>query len=296
MPIPEAQLETWSHIGASAQSAATYNSIKTTLESGNSPYHDKRFEVFLQGSYANDTNIYADSDVDLVIRLDSVFYHDLDDLTEQQRAAFDQAHSAGSMTLAQFKASVAEWLQANYGQDVVPGNKAIYIRGRGARREADVLPAAQFRRYHSFTSHSVQRYTEGICFFLPDGTRIENYPKLHIQRCTEKHQATNQRFKRNVRVWKNLRNAMVDGGLIPASLAPSYYLEGLLHNVPSNLFVSSFATTFLNIMQWLQGADKTQLLCANGMFYLLRDNSHMCWRPASCDQFLKAAQDFWDAW
>lgn len=31
------------------------------------------FKVFLQGSYGNDTNIYAESDVDIAIRLDNCF-------------------------------------------------------------------------------------------------------------------------------------------------------------------------------------------------------------------------------
>ena len=34
------------------------------------PYADKNLKVFLQGSYGNDMNIYAESDVDIVIRLD----------------------------------------------------------------------------------------------------------------------------------------------------------------------------------------------------------------------------------
>src|SRR3954469_13287501 len=41
------------------------------------PYYAKAFRTFLQGPYGNDTNIYADSDVDIVIRLDSTFQHDL---------------------------------------------------------------------------------------------------------------------------------------------------------------------------------------------------------------------------
>jgi hypothetical protein len=32
--------------------------------------------LFLQGSYGNDTNIYAESDVDVVMRTDSIYYSD----------------------------------------------------------------------------------------------------------------------------------------------------------------------------------------------------------------------------
>ena len=38
------------------------------LHADDAPYAGKAYDTFLQGSYANDTNIYADSDVDIVIR------------------------------------------------------------------------------------------------------------------------------------------------------------------------------------------------------------------------------------
>ncbi len=77
MSIPESQLEIWSHQGSVTQSSATYNTIKSALEVEGSPYADKDYEVFLQGSYGNDTNIYAESDVDIVIKLNDCFRHDL---------------------------------------------------------------------------------------------------------------------------------------------------------------------------------------------------------------------------
>ena len=72
MGIPEAQLKTWSHQGPITQSSTTYNGIKRVLESTAVPYSNKNYEVFLQGSYQNATNIYAESDVDIVIRLNGL--------------------------------------------------------------------------------------------------------------------------------------------------------------------------------------------------------------------------------
>jgi tRNA nucleotidyltransferase (CCA-adding enzyme) len=93
MPIPESQLETWSHQGSITQSSNTYNSIKNVLEASTTPYADKNFKVFLQGSYGNDTNIYAESDVDIVIRLDDCFHSDLESLSEAEKAAYKQSFS-----------------------------------------------------------------------------------------------------------------------------------------------------------------------------------------------------------
>ena len=67
MPIPESQLETWSHQGSITQSSSTYNTIKSVLEDSTTPYAGRNFKVFLQGSYGNDTNIYAESDVEKIV-------------------------------------------------------------------------------------------------------------------------------------------------------------------------------------------------------------------------------------
>ena len=77
MAISESQLETWSHQGSIQQSSSTYQTVRTALLDAKANYAGKNFEVFLQGSYGNDTNIYAESDVDTVIRLDSIMNSDV---------------------------------------------------------------------------------------------------------------------------------------------------------------------------------------------------------------------------
>jgi hypothetical protein len=52
MAIPEAQLETWSHQGPTAQFTSTYDGIRTVLYDANSPSAARSFQVFLQGNFA----------------------------------------------------------------------------------------------------------------------------------------------------------------------------------------------------------------------------------------------------
>ena len=106
MAIPESQLDTWSHQGSVTQSSNTYNTIKSILEASTTPYAGKNFEVFLQGSYGNDTNIYAESDVDIVIRLDDCFQTDLSELTEQEKGAYRSAFRDATYTHIDFKRDV----------------------------------------------------------------------------------------------------------------------------------------------------------------------------------------------
>ena len=165
MPIPESQLETWSHQGSITQSSNTYNSIKNVLEASTTPYTSKNFKVFLQGSYGNDTNIYAESDVDIVIRLDDCFFSDVDDLSEEEKASHKQALSDATYTHVDFKRDVLSVLTSQYGSAVKAGDKAIAIDANGSRRKSDVIVAIQFRRYSKFRSSSESAYVEGICFF-----------------------------------------------------------------------------------------------------------------------------------
>ena len=84
MPIPESQLKTWSHRGAVRTAKQTHESIRKALEAYNWP-SEAQYEVYLQGSYKNYTNIRGDSDVDVVVQLNSTFSHNL---SEDQKRQF----------------------------------------------------------------------------------------------------------------------------------------------------------------------------------------------------------------
>ncbi len=297
MAISESQLETWSHQGAIQGSSTTYNSIKSVLESSKAKYAGKQYNVFLQGSYGNDTNIYAESDVDIVIRLEDCFQSDLTDLSPAEVAAWTQAHGDATYTHVDFKRDVLDTLTDSFGNDVKSGNKAIMIEANGSRRKADVIPAIQFRRYHKFKSLSDESYDLGICFYDTAGKRIANYPKQHSANLTKKHLASNQWLKPMIRVLKNVRSKLVEDKMLKAGVAPSYYLEGLLYNIPPEKFTTSYEDCFVNSINWIpQDADKSKLVCANEQYYLLWENSSTSWPKADCEAFLEATINFWKNW
>ena len=297
MGIPESQLETWSHQGAIIQSRDTYAAIRQVLEHSSAPYVGKDYEIFLQGSYGNDTNIFADSDVDVVIKINSVYFDDSSALSEGDQTAYKTAWSKAGYPYSEFKTDVINHLTNNFPGKVIPGNKAILVEGEGNRRDADVLPAAQFRKYHRFRSWSDQSYTEGICFWDKAGNQIINYPKQHSQNCTTKHQNTSQRFKPTVRILKNMRNRMIGDGYLEEGVAPSYFLEGMLWNVPNAKFGSTREDCIVNALNWLiSEADRSKLTCANDMYYLLHPTSLVTWRAEKMQTFLDAAVKYWKDW
>jgi len=297
--IPESQLETWAHQGSITQSSNTYNTIKSALESPDAPYANRDYTIFLQGSYGNDTNIYSESDVDIVICLDSSFAYDIVKLSDSEKKSFDTEYSSAKYSCADFKKDVSVWLMSKYGSAAKPGDKAIKIAAGGSRRNADVIVSMTYRRYYNFDPVSGGEYTEGICFWNSKGTRIANYPKHHSANCTTKHQGSNKWFKPMVRVLKNMRSRMIADKLIDTGLAPSYYIEGLLYNVPNDRFGTSYEDSFVNCFNWLINADEAarkKLVCANEQYYLLRDNSPVTWEDAKCTKFLAALREMWTQW
>jgi predicted nucleotidyltransferase len=297
MGIPESQLETWSHQGSITQSASTYSTIKSALESKSAAYNGNNYKVFLQGSYGNDTNIYSESDVDVVIRLDDVYHSDLTQLSPEDKDAFDQARVPATYSYDQYKEDVLKALIERFGSDVKAGDKAITVAANGNRRKADVLVSMQFRRYWKFKGIYDSNYEEGICFFNRAGELIANYPSQHSENLTQKHQNSNKWLKPMVRVLKNIRSNLVADGKLKIGTAPSYYLEGMLYNVPNEKFGISYVDCFVNAMTWIQtDADKEKLLCANEQYYLLWEGTHTSWEKVDAEAFLEAAIKMWNDW
>jgi hypothetical protein len=296
MAIPESQLDTWAHQGSVTQSSATYQTIRKALLASDTSYADKSYEVFLQGSYGNATNIYSESDVDVVIRLDSIFRSNIDDLSPAEQQVYHSIFPKAAYSLATFKAGVLAALVNRFGSAAVePGNKAIAIQGDGARRSADVIVCHQYRYYKTFDPNRLDDYTPGIIFPSGQGDII-NYPRQHSENMTSQHQSTGGMLKPMVRILKNMRSRMVDNGDLIDGVAPSYYLEGLFFNVPPAQYISSsFGDTFCNGINWILKADRAKLVCANWQYSLL-GNLNVQWRAANLDAFLAAACKLWKDW
>ncbi len=294
MAISKTHLEIWSHQGAVAQSRDTYATIRRALESDQARYDSRRFKIFLQGSYGNDTNVYAESDVDVVICLQSTFHYNVDNLTQAERAAFEESYPVStSYKYPQFKAHVQQALETAFPGAVTVRSKAFKIVARGNRRSADVVAATQFRHYRRFATKRDCQYDEGIRFVTSAGDPIVNYPLQHSGNCTIKHQQTNRWYKPTIRIYKNMRNKLVGRQMISRGLAPSYFLEGLLYNVRRESFGGDYHDTLVRTFDWINRLDRSQFTCVNDLRPLLGDTSDT-WSPTDCEAFLDAFARFWD--
>lgn len=299
MPIPLSQLETWSHQGAITISANTYNSIQTALLKSGSPANVLASEIFLQGSYVNDTNIYGDSDIDVVVLYRGSFHKDLSNLPLQQQQLHELTFFAASYNWANLRDDVTMALKSHFGvNSVIQGKKSIKVKTSAMSKPADVIPALEFRRYAHFNSQNDLSAHWGIVFFDNTGSQIVNYPKYHIERGVEKnkpHRANGQ-YKKIVRIFKNFRNYMLEKGLIlNKDIAPSYFIECALHNVPDSFFLGDFTKTIPAILKYLSEVSFDKLLCQNGVTYLIGDGQTQ-WHKDNYTNFVISAISAWNNW
>ena len=283
MAVPESQLETWSHQGAVATAKATADSIKNALDSYNYWPDGIDYEVYLQGSYKNNTNIRGDSDVDVIAKLNSTFYSNLSD--EQKRYL---GLSPASYGWSEFRADVLKGLKDYYGQNLISeGNKSLKVKADNGRLPADVVACAQYRRYKTL---NIYDYVKGMCFWSRnDNRQIINYPKIHYNNGVSKHQNCNNLYKPSVRMFKNIR------GCISGDTTPSYFLECMLYNVPNSNFGTSYQDTFCNVVNWLDKADLENFACQNEQLKLFGITPEQ-WDINQAKLFIKNLISLWNNW
>src|SRR5579885_1576447 len=288
MPIPERQLKTWSHQGAVKTAKQTYALIKSALHRYAFP-PGIRYEVYLQGSYKNNTNILGDSDVDLVVQLNSIFYSNL---TEDQKQQF--GFVTAGYGYQEFRSAVLLALKP-YAQSwqIQQGGKSIKIRT--PYLPADVVVCVQYRKYKK-PLISDKHFVEGMIFYAPSEDRwVINYPKPHYHNGVKKNWATRLLYKPTVRMFKNARRYMIANRGVPYDLAPSYFLECLVYNVPNSRFSGGFYNTFESVLDWLLSASLDNFVCQNEQVLLFGDTPEQ-WSKEKAKHFLNALADLWNNW
>jgi hypothetical protein len=288
MPIPESQLETWSHQGPVTTAKQTHESIRAALKAYNWP-SGVWYEVYLQGSYRNHTNIRGDSDVDVVVQLNSTVFENLPVNLKRQFGFRDASYG-----WEEFRSDVLTALRNYYGPGRVrEGRKSLKVQTPYLL--ADVVVSLQYRKYPD-RPRSEADFIEGMTFWVPSESRwVINYPKLHYENGAKKNQDTNGWYKPTVRMFKNARTYLVDRGVIPADLASSYFLECLLYNVPDDKFGTNFQSTFLQVITWLPKANFSRFVCQNEQLPLFGSSPEQ-WSENRAYRFLEAMMGLWANW
>lgn len=190
-------------------------------------------KVYAKGSYANNTNIRLDSDVDIVVENHDLFYYDYfpSDIAPSPSqitpyaGRWDDPH--------EWRAEVTTAMTNAFGTSQVDtsGHVAMTIAEvPGSRPSADVVPSFLYKRYEASDGSVIQ---VGSRVITTDGKSIDNWPEQQKINGRTKDARTNGRYKKYVRALKNAENYLCEAGQIDA--LPSYLMECLVWNVPNNV-------------------------------------------------------------
>lgn len=183
--------------------------------------------TYSKGSYPNNTNVRADSDVDIAVQCSEAEYWD--EVSPASRPTGGASYT-GIWTAAKLRTELVAALRTAFGNQVdTSGTTAIRVNSSTARVDADVVPCFDHVDYLA----GGQR-REGTKVFRKNGDDFENYPAQHLAQGRAKNARTGQKFKEAVRVLKRVENAMVVSG--DHREVPSFFVECLVYNCPDHLF------------------------------------------------------------
>ncbi|WP_107936486.1 nucleotidyltransferase domain-containing protein [Ureibacillus chungkukjangi] len=299
MAIPNSQLETWSNQGATTTPKALREQIERVLRGENSLITNKKsVSIYLQGSYRNSTNIYGNSDVDIVVETGNVFFSDTSLLTNDKKQIYESQTNSSQYKWATYKKEVLDTLINYFGKDNVEvGNKSIKVNT--GSYEADVVPCIEYREYYDYGySEDSRKYIAGMKFLTTKENReVINFPKYHYFYGAEKNRETHGMYKKTVRIFKNIKSKLVKAGKLEKGVAPSYFVENLLYNVPNERYGKEFNLTVMEILLWL-GDDfskMSEFKCQNQITSLFGEGTEQ-WNQEDAIKFITECIILWNGW
>lgn len=244
MNFTEQQLKTWSKPVSTSEDQKCQNAISQITAALKAKFGSK-VSIFLQGSYRNNTNVRLNSDVDIVMRYDDVFYPDLQRLSEADKATYNAQRTSAGYNFEKLKADTQDALKKVFTTDVERKNKCIQVNGNTCRVTADVIPCFVLKRFSTLQTIEA----EGIKFYTEDNREIISFPNQHFSNGTGKTEQTFRLYKRMVRILKVINYGLIDKGTISDNLASSFFIECLVYNVPNGNFISgNYTQTLRNVI------------------------------------------------
>lgn len=197
-----------------------------------------------QGSYHNNTNVRLDADMDLRVvhpALKIQYHPRVDARRAYEALEYGPVGCSLASLRDRMRTEIASSLRREFGSSSVDdtGKKAIRVAELpGSRAKVDVVAAFGLHFVGEATDRSRYFVTEGVAILLQGNSDFTfNFPEQHYLNGVAKRERTRLRFKRQVRVFKHLRNELADVHLIARDRAPSFLVECLIYSVEDDYFL-----------------------------------------------------------
>lgn len=228
--LTEETLNNWRYPASDTEETKLANAEKMVREAiaDSEELKNKSTEIFGQGSYANDTNVKINSDIDINVCLSDTIFIQIPEGKKQE----DFGYSDSDYKFSEYKDAVERALVKKFGRkDVIRNDKCITVLANTYRVEADVVPTFKYNRHDDNGGKAI-----GTKFITDEGYPVINYPLQHIENGKLKNSQTQRRFKRLTRIFKRLRYKMIEDKIPVSDNITSFLIECLLWNVPNKVF------------------------------------------------------------
>lgn len=292
----EQTFTSWSQGPGKIEQEKCDNAVNMVMDAIKNDDELARFDidVFSQGSYKARTNIKLDSDVDVCIKLKNTFFA----VYPEGLSNSDVGNTSSPYTFLMFKNSVEKCLINKFGKDqVTRGNKAFDIHANSYRVDADVVPTFEYRWYSEKKDYfNNYIYHSGVKLITDKGANIINWPEQNYQNGVKKNDDTSRKYKRCIRILKNLRNQMQSEKITGADNIASFLIECLVWNTPlDNFAYISFTDNIRSILAFLFNntrnlVDYNEWGEVNELKYLFRPSQP--WTLDLAHNFVSSAWDY----
>lgn len=279
-----------------------YNYIEKILKQAvakaavTAPFFDaKDVVIYLQGSYASQTNTKFQSKIEVVVEVQKTQEYDYqtarrEDFKMREDFFVDFEHY---FDVKRFKDALADEIKKLIKQKVVLDATNILIPAFGELQHSiDIFPCFKYK------------------YFLPDGASIRGklvyeknldehyliFTNLHAANGELKDEMTHGNFKKMVRFFKTLTAISLREDFNLRNVR-GYYVECLLYNVPNEMFYAvdgKLSAVFLKIINWLNFADLDDFVCQNQIWSLwgIADGF---WTKSAARQYINDLIEFYES-
>lgn len=230
-------------------------------------------DIYLQGSYVNNVYVSDKTKLEVVFELKKISSGDLQKVKKilNNRDIYVEF----DYSLKDFKEDIYQkFLDEFASQDVLKSNRAIEIvKNKYNPLTVDVLPAFKFIKKDEETGKDIQSL---IIYESITDKYVLSFPALHSFNLDKKDKNTNGAFKKMVRSFRRFTNYLINKEILPIGIAPGYFIDCLLSNVPDNLFKGTLDEMWVKVLNFLKLSNLNPFLCVHKQFKMF-NNTYDGW-------------------
>ena len=269
----------------------------------------ENIDIFIHGSYANKSNIYFPSNLEIVVEITTARKFSPEEVLLENNYFVDVPIVFGPR---EFRKLLTDALYDFVGDKLSEHPKTLRLSGlEKIKHDVDITPCVNF---HFYQDGGVIRNRGVLLYDTSVARNIVSFPRLHAQNGFDKDASTAGNFKRMVRLFKTLHSLNVNEFSFTSSdTASGYFVECLLYNVPDKMFIDSSIRTrqgiarkdqedgteksgevpqrqslneiFFKVINYLLNADMDDFVCQNTVWTLFGSAAEF-WDKPRAEAFL----------